>query len=249
LARRRTARDEQQAFVLDSPILIADALDSGVELEVVYLEADAHDDLAARAAARGVPVHVVPPGAVGKWKATDLVTPQGAVAIAHMPAADIGSVVDHDLVLVLVDVADPGNAGTLVRSAEAAGAGAVVFCAGTVDPYNPKCVRASAGSVLHLDMVRAGAAAATLDALGAGGHRRVAAVARAGRAPAACDLSGPTAIVVGGEAHGLTDDVVARCDELVTIPMHGRVESLNAAMAGTILLFEADRQRRGGGDA
>jgi TrmH family RNA methyltransferase len=214
----------------------------------VYVEADAHDDLVARAAALGVAVHVVPPGAVGKWKATDLVTPQGAVAIARMPAVDLGAVGGHDLVLVLVDVADPGNAGTLVRSAEAAGAGAVVFCAGTVDPYNPKCVRASAGSVLHLDMVRASAPTATLDALGAAGHRRVAAVPRAGRAPAGCDLSGSIAIVVGGEAHGLADDVLARCDDLVTIPMHGRVESLNAAMAGTLLLFEADRQRRGSAD-
>src|SRR5262245_6709060 len=110
LARRRTARDEQQAFVLDSPILIADAFDSGVDLEVVYLEAGAHEELAARAEERGVPVHVVPPGAVGKWKATDLVTPQGAVAIARMPDAAVGSLRDHRLVLVLVDVADPGNA-------------------------------------------------------------------------------------------------------------------------------------------
>ncbi|HEX6569753.1 MAG TPA: RNA methyltransferase, partial [Acidimicrobiales bacterium] len=143
-----------------------------------------------------------------------------------------------------VGVSDPGNAGTLLRSAEAAGGGAVLFCNGSVDPYGPKCVRSSAGSVFRLAVARDGPAAAALAALAAAGVRSVATLARGAPPYDAVDLTGPVALVLGSEAHGLPAAVAVAADTAVTIPMAGRAESLNVGMAGTILCFEALRQRR-----
>jgi TrmH family RNA methyltransferase len=148
------------------------------------------------------------------------------------------------LALVLVGVADPGNAGTLLRSAEAAGAGAVLFCAGSVDPYGPKCVRSSAGSVFRLVVARDLAAAEALAAVGEAGATIVATVARGAQPYDAVDLARPVALVLGSEAHGLAAGLAAAVDTAVTIPMQGRTESLNVGMAGTILCFESLRQRR-----
>ena len=128
-----------------------------------------------------------------------------------------------------------------MRSAAAAGAGVLVLGPGSVDAYNPKVVRASAGACFAIRIVEGVAAVEMLEALGAPAYRRVGAVATGGRAPEAVDLRAPTAIVLGHEAHGLDADLPL--DELVTIPMHGG-ESLNVAMAGTVLLLEAARQRR-----
>ena len=148
------------------------------------------------------------------------------------------------LALVLVGVSDPGNAGTLLRSAEASGAGAVVFCDGSVDPFGPKCVRSSAGSVLRLAVARDGDSADALAACAAYGRRTVGTVVRVGTPYDTVDLRGPVALVLGNEAHGLPPGVADAVDEAVTIPMAGRAESLNVAMAGTVLCFEALRQRR-----
>lgn len=147
--------------------------------------------------------------------------------------------------LVLVDVADPGNAGTLLRSAEAAGATAVLFCGTSVDPCNPKCVRASAGALFHLPIALGGEATTVLDQLGGAGVQRVATVVRDGRPYDELDLARPSAFVLGSEAHGLSPTVADRADVLATIPMAGRTESLNVALAGGLLVFEALRQRRG----
>ena len=145
---------------------------------------------------------------------------------------------------MLVGLADPGNAGTLLRSAEAAGAGAVVFCDASVDPYGPKCVRASAGSVLRLEVVREADSDAALGACAHHGLTTVATVVRGGTPYDASDLRRPVALVLGNEAHGLPSTVASRVDETVTIPMAGRAESLNVAMAGTVICFESLRQRR-----
>jgi TrmH family RNA methyltransferase len=144
-----------------------------------------------------------------------------------MPAA-------ASLVLVADRLGDPGNAGTIIRSAEAAGADAVVLTPGSVDPFNPKVIRASAGSLFRIPVVEAPLDAIGLRLLGTSSHH--------GTIYTDADLAGPVAIVVGNEAHGLPAD--APMGAWVTIPIAGSVESLNAAMAATVLLFEADRQRR-----
>lgn len=138
--------------------------------------------------------------------------------------------------MVADQLADPGNAGTLIRSAEAAGADAVVLTPGSVDPFNPKVVRASAGSLFRLPVVQA--SLETLDGwtrLGTSSHR--------GTGYTDTDLTRRIAVVLGNEAHGLGDD--APIDEWITIPHRGNAESLNVAMAATVLAFEVARQRRG----
>ena len=145
----------------------------------------------------------------------------------------------------LADVRDPGNAGTVLRSADAAGADAVVCCGGTVDPYNPKTVRASAGSLFHVPLV---VLASVDEAAGAAGSARLPARSGhrsgAGEDYTAVDWRRPTALVLGNEAAGLPGDLAL--DGAVGIPMAGRAESLNVGVACAVLCFEALRQRRAG---
>ena len=142
--------------------------------------------------------------------------------------------VDASFVLVADRLADPGNAGTIIRSAEAAGANAVVLTPGSVDPYNPKVVRASAGSLFRVPVIEA-----TLDSLH--GFRRLGASSHRGDVYTDPVYHGRVAVVVGNEAHGLDAD--ADIDQWITIPHAGPAESLNVAMAATVLVFEVARQR------
>jgi len=172
-------------------------------------------------------------------------TPQGILAVVETPRARLADIGEPaSLVLVLADVRDPGNAGTLVRSAAAAGADAVVFTGGSVDPYSPKTVRSSAAALFSLTVVTD----APFDEVGAAFRGRnmtiVGTDAAAGTAMYDCDLTRRVAVVLGNEAVGLSDEARAMTDELVAIPMPGDAESLNVGIAGSILLFEAVRQRR-----
>jgi TrmH family RNA methyltransferase len=178
------------------------------------------------------------------------VHPQPALAVARprLQPLDAALGTQRDpLVLVLCDVADPGNAGTLLRVAEAAGATCVVVCGpASVDVHNPKVVRAASGSLFRLGVVVTDDAAAVLDELAARGLQRVATVVEGGAPYERVDYRGPTALVLGSEAHGLPPELLASMDVMVTIPMHGHVESLNVGVAGAVLAFEAARQRRAG---
>lgn len=247
LSRRRSARSDEAAFVIDGPTLLAEALDAGVRIDEVVAEPGCPQALLDRAAAAGAVVHRTGDGELAR--VVDAVTPQRVAAVARLadrpPSEAAGAA--GPLALVLVGVSDPGNAGTLLRSAEAAGAGAVVFCDGSVDPFGPKCVRSSAGSVLRLAVARDADRATALAASAAHGRRTVATVVRGGAPYDTVDLRGPVDLVLGSEAHGLPAEVAAAVDQAVTIPMAGRAESLNVAMAGTVLCFEALRQRRTGG--
>ncbi len=235
--------------MIDGPTLLAEALDAGVSLAEVVAEPGCPDQLLERAAAAGADVHRTREAELAR--VVDAVTPHGVAAVAHFAdrSPRQAAAAAGPLALVLVGVADPGNAGTLLRTAEAAGAGAVLFCDGSVDPYGPKCVRSSAGSVFRLSVVREGPSGSALDALAAGGIRTVATLARGAPPYDEVDLTGPLALVLGSEAHGLTPAVADAVDTAVTIPMEGRAESLNVGMAGTILCFEALRQRRRAGTA
>jgi TrmH family RNA methyltransferase len=149
-----------------------------------------------------------------------------------------------DLLLVLVSVRDPGNAGTLIRSAVAAGAGAVVFAEDSVDPFGPKTVRSSAGMLFHVPIV-GGASLADVHEMAK--ERRLVTVgadANASTEHIDADLAKPVALVVGNEAWGIPEHLRGELDEVVSIAMPGPAESLNVGIAGSILLFEALRQRR-----
>ncbi len=223
-----------------------EALAAGVVLQEAFAVPDVEADLVTALERGGTVVHAVAPEVLAR--SVDTVTPQGVAAIAtrvEVSLADaVAAAAAGPFALVLVDVNDPGNAGTLVRAGEAAGATAVLFCGSTVDPCNPKCVRASAGALFHVPVASGGDTVAVLEALGDAGVRTAATVVRGGTPYDAADLTGPLALVLGSEAHGLPRQVVEAVDLRLSIPMAGRAESLNVAMAGAVVAFEALRQRR-----
>jgi len=245
LARRRTVRKKERRYLIDGPMLVADALQSFVSIEAIYVEAGTNEAIVDDATAAGIRVHVVQPGAVHRF--TDVVTPQGVVALARMPLLPLDEALDGAIgapLLVLCAVSDPGNAGTIVRMAEASGVGAVLFCDGSVDPYAPKCVRASAGSIFHVPVVSEGNPGQVLEAIGDRGVPRLGTDAHRGKLYDQCDLAGAFALVLGNEAHGLPSEVGESLDDWVHIPMAGDIDSLDVAMAGSVICFEAASQRR-----
>jgi RNA methyltransferase, TrmH family len=251
LSRRRSERAREAAVVIDGPVLLAEALDAGIEVQEVLVDLRAPEGVravAGRAAQGGAVVRDVVPEALERAGAT--VTPNSVVAVAARPEVPLEGAVQAATAaasaLVLVGVADPGNAGTLLRVAEASGIGAVLFCGDSVDPCNPKCVRASAGALFHVAVTSGGEAVEVLEALGEAGLRRAATTLEGALPYDHADLRGPVALVLGNEAHGLPDGLDDVLDETLTIPMVGRAESLNVAMAGAVLCFEALRQRRAG---
>ncbi len=175
----------------------------------------------------------------------DTDTPQGVLAAVKLPGwtwEDLWRRPDP-LVLVIDGLRDPGNLGTLIRSAEAAGAAGVVVSRGTVDPTNPKTLRAAMGASFRLPVLETASGIEAARLLRRRGVRLVATDPRASRPVFAADLTGPVAVAVGGEAAGLGPGLRAAADEVVTIPILGAAESLNAAVAGAIVLYEAVRQR------
>jgi len=246
LVARPSVRERERAFVVEGPTLVSDALDAGVGMECVFVapgqdSSAAVGALVARAVAAGVPVHGLAPGVLERVAGT--VTPQHLVAVARALDVGLDDLAGTDLVVVCVDIRDPGNLGTVLRSAEAAGAGGIICCDGSVDVYNPKCVRASAGSLFHTRIVARGEPVQVLATLGGWGLRRLGTRVEGGTPYHRADLAAPTALVLGNEAHGLPDAAESAIDGWVTIPMAGRSESLNVGMAAAVLCFEAARQR------
>lgn len=231
--------------MIDGPVLLAEAIAAGVGVTDVFATDSAPPELVEQAVGAGAHVHHVSPEVLAR--ATDAVTPNGVAAIATRVEVALSEVVAAaargPLALVLDGVADPGNAGTLLRAAEASGASAVVFCRGSVDPSSPKCVRAAAGALFRLPVAVGGETTEVLEQLRDEGVTTAATVVHHGQPYHEADLRGPLALVLGSEAHGLAAAVVDQVDLRLTIPMAGPTESLNVAMAGTVVCFEALRQR------
>jgi RNA methyltransferase, TrmH family len=176
---------------------------------------------------------------------SDTTTPQGIVATVRLGAHDLTEIASGaDLLVLLADVRDPGNAGTLVRSAAASGADAIVFARGSVDPWHPKTVRASAGALFHIAVIRGVSLEEAVDASRTNNLSVLAASAYSNRSYDQVDLTRRTTLVLGNEAWGLPDEKSKLVDDSVGIPMELPVESLNVGVAGSIILFEAARQRR-----
>lgn len=210
---------------------------------------DRYADLAAAAEAGGARISPVTPEGLDALAET--VTPQGLVAVCRYLDVSLTTALAGPprLVAVLVEIRDPGNAGTVLRTADAAGAGAVIFAGDAVDPYNGKCVRACAGSLFHLPVVRGAPAGTTLAALRSAGLRVLAADAY-GEADLhvladAGELAAPTAWVFGSEAHGLPPELARSADARVRVPRYGRAESLNLAAAAAVCLYASARALRG----
>lgn len=250
LSRRRSARTESATFLLDGPVLLAEALAAGTSLRSIYVEPSGLDSDAFRLArSTGVDIQEVQAGALAK--VLDLASPQSVVAVADIATVETAAVLSAAValdrpVLVLVEVQDPGNAGTLIRVAEAAGCAGVVLTERSVDVHNPKTVRATAGAVLRLPVAEGANAAELIQAAKGMDMASWATVKDGGTSLDHAPLVGSCLLLIGSEAHGLPDDIVAAATDGLTIPMDGAVESLNAAVAGALVAFEAARQRRTG---
>lgn len=245
LVREPARRRAEGVFVAEGPNLLAHALDLERLPVVVYVAADAAP--AARAVVErvpdGVPVEELTSAGAARIAATR--SSMGVFALMTRPQVDAAALASASLGVVAT-VNDPGNAGTLVRAVAAFGGQAIALSAGSVDAYNPKLLRASAGACFAIPVVEDMATTDMLEACRSGGARLVGAAPRGGVAPEALDLRGPTVVVLGHETRGLEPNLDV--DAIATIPMVG-AESLNVAMAGTVLLSEAARQRRVAGRA
>jgi TrmH family RNA methyltransferase len=260
---KRTFRQRERRFIAEGPQAVREALAAvdggrdgrspygGAALGVVEVFATAeaaqrHLDLVDAAHAAGVPSHRVSLDVMSELAQT--VTPQGILAVCEFVDVPLEQVGEVRLAVVLSHVRDPGNAGTVLRTADAAGADVVIFTDASVDPYNGKCVRASAGSLFHLPVVvgvSVGEAVEFLRGRGAGvwaadggGPRDLHQVADGG------DLDGPVGWVFGNEAWGLPEDVVRQTDGAVSVPIYGGAESLNLATAAAVCLYTTARQQR-----
>jgi TrmH family RNA methyltransferase len=244
LVRDPKLRSTERAFVIEGPTLLNEALSAGARIDVVYAAVGCDHPVLDRARRAGIAVREVAAGVVER--VGDTVTPQPVLAVAPAVDVPIYDLRDATLLMVCAGVADPGNLGTVLRVAEAAGADGILCCAGSVDVYNPKTVRASAGSLFHIPVVAGGDPREVLAELGTWGLRRLATRPHGEHLYDGTDLTRRVAVVLGNEAHGLDHALDDLLDEDVSIPMAGRMGSLNVAMAAAVIVFEAARQRRAG---
>jgi TrmH family RNA methyltransferase len=250
----RKGRTAASAFLVEGPHAVGAALaaphhlvrevfitDAAADREVVLLRAVAE---------AGVSLRVVTERVLASLG--DTVTPQGVVATVRVPTTDLTGALagGPQLIVVLDRIADPGNAGTVIRTADAAGAAAVIVTAGSVDVWSGKCVRSSAGSVFHLPIVTGvDTQAALAQAKAAGCEVLATAADGAAELDDLIDggyLSAPTAWVFGNEAHGLSDPVRSLADRVVRLPVYGQAESLNLAAAAAVCLYASARAQRPG---
>ncbi len=229
--------------MLEGPDLVEAALESGAEFEALYVDAASLEDVSIsrvtqRAQQYGVRVFSLAAGVLEK--VADAQTPQPILAAVRFEQRHVTTLPKVGLVLVLHDLRDPGNVGTIIRSADAVGATALVLSGQSVDPYNPKTLRASAGSIFHLPVVVA-SIEATLSYFE--GAQVLASVVRGGRSHRDVDFTKLSVVLIGNEANGLDAVTIGLCDETISIPMDGRSESLNAGVAASLIAFEALWQR------
>jgi TrmH family RNA methyltransferase len=244
---KRALRQRARLFLAEGPQAVGEALAAGDVVTQLFVTAAAqprHTELIELATGQGADVHLVSGEVMTELAQT--ITPQGVLAVCRFVDVPLAAVpAGSRLVVVLANVRDPGNAGTVLRTADAAGAGGVIFAGSSVDPYNSKCVRASAGSLFHLPVVTGipvdeavrvlrdrglqvlaadGGATTTLDDLQSAGQ-----------------LGRPTAWLLGNEAWGLPADVLDLADEAIAVPIYGRAESLNLAAAAAVCLYASAR--------
>jgi TrmH family RNA methyltransferase len=242
--KKRAFREVDRRFLVEGPQGVREALASGAVVDVLF-HRGSPDHLVEAARQAGVETIHVSEEVMSKLTST--VTPQGFVAAVRFVNVGLeGLPAEPACVAILHSVRDPGNAGTVMRSADAAGADAVAFSATSVDVYNPKTVRASAGSLFHLPVARVPDTAQALEALRSRGCRVYAMDAGGESDLYELDLTRPTTFLFGNEAWGLPPEIASLADATVRVPIRGRAESLNLAAAATVCLFEWARQLRQG---
>ena len=254
LLRRSSIRDVEHAFVAEGVRIVEAAMDAGASVESLFVAADWRSSasvtaIVERASRTGLAVFELGPGIMER--VADTASPQSVCAVVEVVDVGLDELLSRSgpsskrgMVLVCVDVRDPGNLGAVLRIAGATSVSGVVCCAGTVDPFNPKVVRASAGALFRVPLVTDVMPAEALERLAAHGYRCWATVPRGGTNYEVANLDGPTALVLGNEGAGLPAEVVDRLDGSLTIPMADGTESLNVAMTAAVLCFDMLRRRR-----
>ncbi|CDK00397.1 tRNA/rRNA methyltransferase (SpoU) [Microbacterium sp. C448] len=243
---KRSARHETGLFLLEGPQAVREALtyrpEAIVEFFATPTAIERHGELRELAAAAGVEVEYTTEAVLDAM--ADTVTPQGVVAVARQFPVSIREIFGASprLIAVCEEVRDPGNLGTIIRAADAAGADAVVLTGRTVDPYNPKVVRATTGSLFHLPIALTTDLAEALELARGAGLRVIAADVKGDDLLKARDqgiLAEPTAWLFGNEARGLEDSALTLADLALRLPIYGRAESLNLATAASVCLYES----------
>lgn len=238
--QRHVGRRRANRFLAEGPNLVGAAAARGLVREVFATESAAERHASLLDSPQW-PVHLVTERAAKAL--SDTVTPVGLVAVCDMPATRLEEVLADSprLIAVAVEIGEPGNAGTLIRIADAMGAAAVVLAGHSVDPYNGKCLRASAGSIFSVPVVVASEANEAVTAMRAAGLQLLATTVDGETPLDQADLCAPTAWLFGPEAHGLPAEISAAADHRVRIPMSGGAESLNVAAAAAICLYQSAR--------
>jgi TrmH family RNA methyltransferase len=239
--KKRALREEDRRFLVEGAQAVGEALAEDGRLLSLFVRDDL-DPLAVRARQAGATVETVTDRVMERLTST--VTPQGVVGVAPFLDVPLDTLVPPGAVAVLHEVRDPGNAGTILRSADAAGAAGVVFAGSSVDAYNPKSVRASAGSIFHVPVVRDVGTDDTIATLRDHGFSIVAMDMHGDEDLFEVELPRSSVFVFGNEAHGLPGAVLEAADRRVRVPQAGRAESLNLAAAATVCLFEWVRRGR-----
>ncbi|MBA1335788.1 MAG: rRNA methylase [Firmicutes bacterium] len=244
----RAGRKKFKQYFIEGIRGVEQVLDNGAPVrEALFsrdvLEFAGGEDLIRRLEEKGIPVIEVSREVFDSI--ADTGSPQYIMAVLDIIQYEIESVISGENILVVIvdGIQDPGNLGTIIRTADAAGADGVILLKGTADLYNPKTVRSTMGSVFSTPIIHADDAASLIELL----HRHGVAVVATGLEGSKyyfeVDYTGSTAVVIGSEAHGVSDGIMERCDECVRIPMQGKAESLNAAVASAVVLYKAVEQR------
>jgi TrmH family RNA methyltransferase len=240
--QQRKFRREYQQFVLEGLRGVRDAVEAGWH-PAFYIASDRFfsqqrsGDLVEVMEKQAVAGYQVPDSLMRKLSNTE--TPQGLLAVFSTPLHDLSELLQKPagFWLVLDRIQDPGNLGTLIRSAEGAGVTGVLLTHGTTDPYSPKALRAATGAALHLPVIELSEAASDCRVLKEAGMSLMGAALEEGISYHQAVYRLPLALIIGNEANGIAEAILERTDQRVTIPMKGRLQSLNAAIAGSILLF------------
>ena len=241
----RAGRSDDGYIAVEGEHLLGEALASGLHFAAVFVQTGSEAILDRLHLPASIEVLALPPEVFASAAGTE--SPQGIAALLRPPSFTLDQVLTNSenrtpLIVVSAGLQDPGNLGTLIRTAEAFGATGFVLLPGTVSLFNQKTLRASSGSVFRLPCANA-KPEALFTALKKRGVSAIAAVASDGNALTACDLTRPSAIILGNEGNGISEEILKLIEQRVTIHTPGPVESLNAAIAGSILLYEAARQR------
>ncbi len=246
LKSSRRQRQKSGKIAVEGPNLVKEALKAGLNPEVVFFSHDYYKDA-------GNPIAPFLPAVVRKYiltpemfkKIAQTETPQAVAAIFNFqtPGQAKQFKIVPNLAIILDRIQDPGNMGTLIRTAAAAGVDIIYYTDGSTDPYSPKVLRATAGAVFQVALEQASDPCRLIRDLKAGGVQVVAAAAEAKLIYWQVDLNKPLVLIVGNEAGGIAEELLAQADLVISIPLRGQVESLNAAVSSAVILYEIVRQR------